>query len=169
LDETPGLSHLTDNCKRPITRLEFAKLSRLFLEYKFDLVLGLPDVSELDDTLDPDALKIYNAGLMRGRGRRAFAPEDYIRRDEAAACIVNAAQAIQSHNPGVTAALAPPIPKLPADDADKVSDNCDIEVRTVYANGLMTGTSDRLFTPNGTLTIEQTFRLFDNLYKLYTN
>jgi hypothetical protein len=166
--ETTGLETITDNFKRPITRAEFAKLSRLFLEYKFDFSLALPEVSELDDTQDPDALKIYNAGLMRGRGRREFAPEGYIRREEAAACIINAAQAIEAHNPDLKARLEPPIAALPTEDAGDVSEQYGIEVRSTYANGLMTGATETKWAPNGALTVEQALRVFDNLYRFYS-
>ncbi|GHU74099.1 hypothetical protein FACS1894188_01340 [Clostridia bacterium] len=163
-----GLSNITKNFKRPITRLEFAKLTRLFLEYQFRITLETPAVSEFTDTSDTDALKVYNAGFIKGRGRRVFAPDELITRQEAAGCVVNATFAIEDYAP-VAARLTEPIPTLPTKDAGEVSANYGIEVRTAYANGFMTGVSEDMWMPNGTLTIEQALRLFNNVYDFYSN
>lgn len=77
----------SEDYNKPITRLEFAELLVEFYENNYSDSLEYDNSTvEFSDTKDVNALKVSNAGLMKGSGYNIFSPDIFLTKEQA--CVI---------------------------------------------------------------------------------
>jgi len=103
-------------------------------------------VSPFEDTDNEYVVAAYELGIVNGKAEGVFDPNGSITRQEAATMLTRAAKVFGMDIQAEASAFA---------DADKVAGYAKAGVDFVFAQGVMNGTGDDMFTPAGTYTREQ--------------
>lgn len=106
----------------------------------------LPSKNPFRDTDAPAILALYAAGIVEGKSRHVFAPEDTLTRQEAAAILGRMAEYLSLQTFSFENTFA---------DADEIADWATEGVEIVCGMGVMVGMSDTIFSPTGPYTREQ--------------
>ncbi|QZY57245.1 S-layer homology domain-containing protein [Crassaminicella profunda] len=150
---------LLEDCKKNITRQEFAKLAvNLYKATKKNNPIPAP-TSTFTDTKDPSVRIAYKLGIINGVGGGKFAPNNPITREQMGAMILNAVKAL-----GVKYEKGDGI--LVMTDKADVSSWAINGVDFVYESGLMRGDGIK-FNPKSTTPIEQAVAITNRVYKKY--
>lgn len=149
---------------RPITREHFCDLAVGMLEAREFVLNGEDAETETEiirDTFNVNVKKLFNAGIVQGKHHTksgvAFAPNDFITREEAAAILLRMSSFMKVDVPEVV-----DIPYY--DDEDAISDYAADAVNILRQMEIMKGTADNLFSPKDTYTAEQSAATLVRLY-----
>ncbi len=135
--------NLQGNYTKSITRAEFCALAATLYESRMGEVI---DRKTFDDTKDANVEKMAALGVVAGVGNGKFAPDRNITREQAATML---------------AALAGVLGKPIEETEPTFADNGDISgwavsyVGKMQASGIMNGTGNDKFSPQGSYTREQ--------------
>ena len=135
--------NLQGNYTKPITRAEFCALAATLYESRNG---EITERSTFSDTKDVNVEKLASLGVVAGVGNGKFAPDRQITREQAATML---------------AALAGVLGKPIEESEPKFADNSDISswaipyVGKMQTSGIMNGTGNDRFSPQGSYTREQ--------------
>ncbi|MCT4509155.1 MAG: S-layer homology domain-containing protein [Tepidibacter sp.] len=150
---------LFTNCKKNITREEFAKLVvNMYTAIKKEDPSPAP-VSTFKDTSDTSVRIAYNLGIINGVGDGLFAPNNPVTREQMGVMIFKAVNAL-----GVEFNKGDGV--LTMTDKKDVSSWAVKGVDYVYENNFMKGNGIN-FNPKGTTTVEQAVAIANRVYKKY--
>jgi len=145
----------------PITREEFCELiynlihntssKGLMVDYALDF--------DITDTNNAKVLELYARGIINGKTKTEFAPNDTLTREEAATIIARTCDK----------EITVPRHELYYEFADKaeISDWAMDGVQNVCNMGVMKGTGDGKFSPKGTFTVEETITALMRIFDTY--
>jgi len=153
-------SGVTTDFQRKITREEFSTIAVKLYE-KLSGNTAAPGANPFVDTDNPDILKAYALGIVRGVSATQFAPANNITRQEMCVMIYRALQAAGENtapSPGGT---------FPFGDASQIATWAINEVRFCYANGIMKGTSPTTISPLVNTPREQAIVLIFRTYEAF--
>jgi hypothetical protein len=146
-------SNLQNNYKNITTRAEFCA----FAVALYETVQGaeISDRMSFNDTNDVNVQKLGALGVVIGVGNDNFAPSSNLTREQAATMLARLAEAIGK-----------PLPKQVATFADNGSiTSCALEsVGQMQASGIIIGTGNNMFSPQGPYTREQSIVTILRLY-----
>lgn len=150
------------NFTQYITREEFCTLA-VRLHESLTGQSAEPGSNPFDDTDNPEILKAYNLGIVKGISATAFAPQNKITRQEI--CVM------------IYRALDTSIPSLdkstdgdfPFDDQSQVASWASDSVRFAYKNEIMKGMGNRLMAPLSNTTREQAIVLLKRTFAANSN
>ncbi|MDO5141907.1 MAG: S-layer homology domain-containing protein [Eubacteriales bacterium] len=143
--------------QKNITRKEFCQLIGALLTVQLpDLPARLYQTgitydqarAALTDTFDADVMKCYQLGIINGTGGNKFRPNDSLTREQAAKIVMGAHQVLAG-------ADARPAGSVSFADGGSIAGWAQPGVQYVVANGLMNGTGNDRFSPQGRFTREQ--------------
>jgi len=157
-----------------ITRLEFCRLAMQYLEVKTQMSAAqfmenqqIPPLSVFSDCDNPTVLQAAALGITKGQGNNLFAPDAFISREEAATMLHRLNQAIF----GRPLATAYGTTWENFNDFYNMSlwarDSITFVLRTTNpASGvpIMQGTAEKIFSPKGAYTIEQSILTMVRMY-----
>lgn len=148
--ETLGIvpDDFTADWMSPIKRAEFCTLAYNSLQQLLGGLPELPIVSPFKDTDSREVAYLNALGVINGKSKTEFAPNDLLTREEAAAILDRAAKLAGIDTDGT---IRNDIAY--ADDA-QISDWARTGVYNMYAVGIMKGT-DKGFEPKSSYTVEQ--------------
>jgi len=156
-------AELQNNYTSVITRGEFCRMAIKWLEYacgkSIDAILAergeIRDPGAFTDTSDPDILAAFALGVTSGVGGKKFNSGGEITREQAAVMIMNTVRVLESDT------SAPP----PSGFADlsAASGWARGAIDFVRARGIMQGTGNNNFNPQGLYTREQSIVTFNNI------
>lgn len=135
-----GYSDGTFKPNRPVTRAEFSKMLNLALGTNLTENISLSDVKSKDWYYD-EVRKAVAAGYITGYTDKTFKPNNEITRQEAANMISKVLP-----NYGISTSLSG------LKDDHKIASWAKAGVTAVYARGYMTGDSNKMYRPEGSLT-----------------
>ena len=145
----------------PITREEFCELIYNLIHntcskgIEIDYALNI----DITDTDNAKVLELYARGIINGKTKTEFAPNDTLAREEAATIIAR------------TCDKEIPVPRheLYYEFADKaeISDWAMNGVQNVCNMGVMKGTGDHKFSPKGTFTVEEAITALMRIFDTY--
>lgn len=146
-----------------ITRQEFCRMAVKFVEYHtgkdIDTVLaerGLArDTDAFTDTSDGDILAAYALGITSGTGQHTFSPDGQFSREQAAAMLMNTCRAVGMETEQNQAAGFA--------DMGSVSPWAVGGVNFCWESGIMKGSGENQFSPNGTYTRQESIVTFDRI------
>ena len=152
---------LQDNYTSGISRGELSKILSALLDKVYGNAPEKSD-AQFNDTTDADVLKAANLGIINGYkqadGSYDFKPENTLKRSEMTAIINRVAKLCGKETTGFESEVT---------FTDTASHWCNKELGWAVHNGIVKGTSATTFSPENTLTIEQTImmivRTFDAL------
>lgn len=144
------LEMYTQSYKKPITRLEIAKLAvNLYKACGGGDNADLPGDSEyFSDTYDRDANLARTLGIMNGKGNNMFRPYDGATREEMAKIAVTLKGLLDGTG-------APGPGWAPFDDYERISEWASPYAAKAYYDGIMTGRDDGCFHPKDSITVEE--------------
>ncbi len=145
---------------RKITREEFCTIAVRLYE-KLTGLTAVPGPDPFDDTGNPDILKAYDLGIVRGVSANLFAPSNNITRQEICVMIFRALQAA-----GKSTLLSPGTP-FPMTDAGEIDSWAINEVRFCHHNDIMRGMTPTTIVPLGNTTREQAIVLLWRTYDAF--
>lgn len=148
-------AELQSGYDQPITRRDFCVLAdKLYCSKAGDLAAG---TSPFTDVNDEAVTRMAKLEVVNGVGDDLFAPDDPLTREQAAAILSRLANVIES----------------PLGDAEPTfDDNADVSgwaraaVGQMQASGIMAGTGNNQFSPQGTYTREQSMVTIMRLYDI---
>lgn len=147
---------LQNGYQKNITRKEFCQIIGAMLQQQmpdFNSELYLTGITyeqaraALTDTYDIDVINCYRFGIVDGVGHNRFSPNESLTREQAAKILMGANELIGAGSPSVSA--------VSFDDAGSISSWAREYVNYVVSHGIMNGTGDNAFDPQGLLTREQ--------------
>ena len=138
----------------PITRAEFAAVATTFYELLMGPIVIGEGVSFID-TSDPNVLKTATIGVVQGVGGGRFDPDAEITREQSATMLYRLADACGFSLPSAFESHFA--------DSEKIANWALPAVNAVVAAGIMKGTGDGIFSPDGPYTREQTYLTIDRL------
>lgn len=165
LDKAASYGFITDkikdNMSGSITREEFAEVAvKLYEKYTGKKATAAPS-STFTDTTNAEILKAYQLGIVSGIGNNKFAPQMLINREQMAAMLSRAVEAIR------------PDADLSIVDAPTFADEKEIapyfatNVKFMAKNGLISGVGNNRFGPKATSTREQAVFVAVRVYETY--
>ncbi|MBO5452408.1 MAG: S-layer homology domain-containing protein [Clostridia bacterium] len=169
LDENAVYSYKSD-----ISREEFCELidnliqttgyyERWYNEQTDNSSKPLPPFAKrpFSDTENDAVYALYNHDIVYGKNENEFAPNDSLTRQEAAVIIVRMVNIVN------------PLPSTEMyysyDDGDEISQWASESVQIISNLGLMKGTWDNKFAPQGTYTTEQAIVTVLRIYNAFNN
>lgn len=154
----PGVMYDYD---RAITREEFCTIVVKLYE-KLTGLTAMPGVDPFDDTDNPDILKAYNLGIVKGVSATMFAPSNNITRQEMCVMIYRALD-VAGYNMTVD-----PVAAFPFTDAGDIASWAINEVKFCYQNSIMNGTSPSTIDPLLNTPREQAIVLIGRTYNSFS-
>lgn len=146
---------LQNGYQKNITRKEFCQIIGAMLQQEmddFDSALYQTGITydqaraALTDTWDIDVINCYRFGIVDGVGNNKFSPNESLTREQAAKILMGAAQTI--HLPGGEA-------NNTWADGSQISSWAHEGINYVVGAGIMNGTGNNQFDPQGMFTREQ--------------
>ncbi len=165
LDKATQYGFITDkireNMSGPITREEFAEVAvKLYEQYTGRNAEPAPG-STFTDTTNPEILKAYQLGIVNGIGNNEFAPQVLINREQMAAMLYRAVEAIRP-DADTSIAGAPTF-----SDEKEIAPYFVTNVKFMAKNGFINGVGNNLFAPRATSTREQAVIVAVRVYETY--
>lgn len=171
---------LQSDYTKPVTRQEFAKIALYFaaMQYNCDVEdyaglycryykntdLSLTAPEAFDDCQDYYVTQARAAGLVNGVGDNLFQPDRSITREESAVLLENAYLSYAGQENGADREEAAS-PAGIFEDGDQIPDWAADSVSRLYGWGVMNGTGENRFDPEGSYTREQCIASFMRLYR----
>ncbi len=165
LDKALGYGFITDkikdNMSGSITREEFAEVTVKLYEHYTGMKAEAAPSSTFTDTTNPEIFKAYQLGIVNGIGNNKFAPQQLINREQMAAMLNRAVQAIK---PDVDMSItgAPTF----ADDKE-IASYFVTNVKFMAKNGFINGVGNNQFAPKATTTREMAVIVAVRVYETY--
>lgn len=150
------------NYKEPITREKFCEIVYNMLMKTADKGMAVPSAFYFEDTYNSKVSTLYYADIIKGKGERLFAPDDYLTREEAATILYRVAEFLEIDMPQT--AYDESIPYYA--DKEAISDWAFNAVFVMKEMGIMVGTSETEFSPKETYTAEQAIATIIRMYNL---
>ena len=142
-----------------ISRAELASVLSLLLDKVYGKAPEKND-AKFNDTTDADVLKAANLGIINGYdaagGTKDFKPNNTLKRSEMTAIINRVAKLCGKETTGFDSEVT---------FADTASHWCNKELGWAVHNGIVKGTSATTFSPENTLTVEQTIMMIYRTYE----
>lgn len=148
------------NYTQNITRERFCDVAYAGL-LKKGYELAHSNFSLFTDISSPTVSSLYQSGIISGKSDTMFAPNDYITREEAATILYRMAKFMNIDLPDVADGVY-------FDDEAEISDWALTAVKVMREMGVVNGTSDNIFSPDGIYTVEQAIATMVRLYE-YNN
>jgi hypothetical protein len=157
-----GLTYpaIMSNFQRQITREEFCTIAVLLYE-KLTGEIAQPGINPFVDTSNPDIVKAYNLGIVRGVSEDRFAPLNNITRQEMCVMIYRALGAA-----GKSTELTPGA-AFPFTDAGQIATWAINEVKFCYQKEIMRGTSPTTISPTVNTPREQAIVLIKRTFEAF--
>lgn len=130
----------------PVTREEFCEFIYNFLTVSGKEISGDTEV-EFSDTENSKILALGSAGIIKGKGDKNFAPDDFLTREESAVIL----DRVQTKYFDFVHTLIYFI----FDDNEEISPWAESSIQTICNLGFMKGTGDNMFSPKDTFTVEE--------------
>ena len=150
---------LTDGFTNGISRANLSKILAKLLDKVYGKDAEKAEAS-FTDTTDADVLKAANLGIINGYkqndGTYMFKPENTLKRSEMSAIINRVAKLCGKTTDGFDGEVK---------FADTASHWCNGELGWPVHNGIVKGTSATTFSPENTLTVEQTIMMIYRTYE----
>ena len=151
------LSLLLSDYNRPITRSEMCDLLITVYTSQIGEAVELSDPKPFSDTDSPSVAAAYELGIVNGVGKRTFAPDRNISRQEAAK-MISILYSLMGDVP-VTGTRA-----LSAfSDADSIADWAKEPAANLVEKGILKGKEDGAFHPNDTATVEESILIVNRM------
>lgn len=165
LDKAVGYGFITDrikdNMSGSITREEFAEVAvKLYEQYTGKKAIPAP-ASTFTDTSNVEILKAYQLGIVSGIGNNQFAPQVLINREQMAAMLSRAVEAIRP-DADMSIVGAPTFA-----DEKEIAPYFISNVQFMAKNGFISGVGNNRFAPKATSTREQTVIAAVRIYETY--
>jgi fibro-slime domain-containing protein len=149
-----------DNVSGNITREEFAELSVMFYELATGIVAVPVSDTTFTDTVNPDILKAYALGIVKGVGNNLFKPGDLLKREQMAAMIVRALKVAKG-------TLDEDVTGVPAfADQHAISNYALAYTKYMYKHNITKGIGKGNFGPQYNCTREQAIAFLVRAYEL---
>jgi len=157
-----GLTYpgVTTDFQRRITREEFSTIAVKLYE-KLSGNTAVPGDDPFVDTDNPDILKAYALGIVKGVSPTQFAPSNNITRQEMCVMIY---RALRAAGENITLSSTG---TFPFTDASQIAAWAINEVRFCYENGIMKGTSPTTISPLVNTPREQAIVLIFRTYEAF--
>jgi len=155
------LEDVTDiSYKEPITREKFCEI--LFNMYSKSISIENPKTWNIgmypifEDCNNEKVVTLYLEDIIKGKGDKIFAPNDYLTREEAATILIRY----------VNKFMPMPVHEVyfEYDDISEVSEWASDSVQIISNLGIMEGVGDNKFAPKDTYTAEQAIATIMRLY-----
>ena len=165
LDKAVGYGFITDkirdNMSDSITREEFAEVAvKLYELYTGRKAMAAPS-STFSDTTNVEILKAYQLGIVNGIGNNKFAPQVPINREQMAAMLNRAVEAIRPDaDTSITGAPT-------FSDENEIAPYFVSNVKFMTKNGFINGVGNNRFAPKATSTREQAVIVAVRVYEAY--
>ncbi|MGI6751131.1 MAG: S-layer homology domain-containing protein [Anaerovoracaceae bacterium] len=143
--------------KKQITREEFATIAVKLYE-KLSGKTATPAANPFTDTSNPEILKAYNIGIVKGTSATEFSPSKNITRQEICAMIK---RALKGSYPNLKTTFSGDFPFV---DAHKIASWALEDVKYAYQHDIMQGTSANTISPLSNTTREQAIALLKRTY-----
>ena len=155
------LKGITDiSYKENITRESFCEIVYNMLVKTSDKTLLAPTETPFEDTENKKVALLHSEGIINGKGKRTFAPNDILTREESATILYRLAEYMELNMPQST--YSEDIEYYA--DKDMISKWAFNAVFYMKEMGIMVGTSDTEFAPKDTYTAEQAIATIIRLY-----
>ena len=156
-------AEMQSNYTQVTTRLEFARMAVMFIEYassqsidEFLLSRGLSrNPNAFNDTSDPYILAAFALGITTGTGANQFTPQGQLTREQAATMLQRVWNVLGLDTVPVTAAGFSDIGNASAWAIDGIN--------FAFTHGIMSGVGNNMFNPSGLYTREQSIVTFDRI------
>ena len=151
------LEDVTDiSYKEPITREKFCEIIYNMIVKTVDKDWSEPTAIPFVDTHNSKVATLYYKDIIKGKGDKVFAPNDYLTREEAATIIIRV----------VNKFMPMPVTEMyfEYDDISEVSEWASDSVQIISNLGIMEGVGDNKFAPQDTYTTEQAIATIMRLY-----
>ncbi|MGD0152621.1 MAG: S-layer homology domain-containing protein [Thermacetogeniaceae bacterium] len=146
--------------KRPITRQEFCTIAVLLYQ-KLTGQTVTAGSDPFTDTSDPEIIKAYQLGIVKGTGPGQFSPGLNITRQEICVMIFNALdKAIGNLNKDTGG-------QFPFDDQNQIAAWALDAMKFAYKNQIMSGVGNNLIDPLSNTTREQAIALIKRTYEAF--
>lgn len=154
---------IKDDMSGSITREEFAEVAVKLYELYTGKSAEAAPLSTFTDTVNSEILKAYKLGIVNGIGNNKFAPQVLINREQMAAMLNRAVEAL---NPNADMSIegAPTF----ADDKE-IAPYFVANVKFMAKNGLINGVGNNMFAPKTTSTREQAVIVAVRVYETYAS
>ena len=149
--------------KEPITREKFCEIIYNMLDKSMDIKWEKTSPNPFKDTFNEKVFSLCHEGIIEGKGGYAFAPDDFLTREEAATILIRTAQYM-----GIDMPQSAYDGKV-YDDEHLISDWAFNSVFYAREIGLMIGTSETEFSPQKKYTAEQAIATIIRLFDKYEN
>lgn len=146
--------------KENITREKFCEIVYNMLVKTSDKTLLAPTETPFEDTDNKKVALLHSEGIINGKGKRAFAPNDILTREESATILYRLAEYMGLDMPQLT--YSEDIEYY--SDKDMISEWAFNAVFYMKEMGIMVGTSDTKFSPQDPYTAEQAIATLIRLY-----
>lgn len=165
LDKAVEYSFITDkikdNMSGSITREEFAEVAvKLYELYTGRKATAAPS-STFTDTTNVEILKAYQLGIVNGIGNNKFSPQVLINREQMAAMLNRAVEAIR---PDADTSITG-VPTF--SDENEIAPYFISNVKFMAKNGFINGVGNNRFAPKATSTREQAVIVAVRVYETY--
>lgn len=165
LDKAMGYGFITDkikdNMSGSITREEFAEVAVKLYELYTGKKADPAPTSTFIDTTNVEILKAYQLGIVSGIGNNKFAPQVLINREQMAAMLNRAVEAIRP-DADTSIAGAPTFA-----DEKEIAPYFVTNVKFMAKNGFISGMGNNRFAPKTTSTREQAVIVAVRVYETY--
>ncbi len=148
------------NFTAPITREEFCELIYNYYERYADEIEVVNAGNAFSDTSNHDVLVLHALGIINGKSKTEFAPDDLLTREEAAT-ILN--RLINVAHPGTGTDTQ----YITFADSEDVSDWAIDSIQTIYKLGIMNGIGNNNFAPQQHYTTEQAIVTLVRMYSRF--
>lgn len=149
---TTVICYANDNFdSKLISREKFCEMIYDMLTEKTNNSLSIPTTIPFEDTHNSKVSTLYYKGIIKGKGDKVFAPNDYLTREESATILYRVAECIgldmpqSAYNENVEYYT----------DKEMISEWAFNAVFYMKEIGVMIGTSETEFSPKNTYTLEQ--------------
>ena len=150
---------LKDGFTNGISRANLSKILSKLIDKVYGKAPEKTD-AKFSDTADADVLKAANLGIITGYdnkdGTFSFKPENVLKRSEMSVIINRVAKLCGQETAGFESEVK---------FTDTASHWCNGELGWPVHNGIVKGTSDTTFSPENTLTVEQTIMMIYRTYE----
>ncbi len=155
LDDISDISY-----KEPVPREKFCEIVYNMLIKTTDKSWAIPTAIPFDDTFNTKVSTLYYEGIIKGKGDKTFAPNDFLSREEAATLLYRVAEYMGKDIPQSSYDETVPF----FTDKNLISNWAFDAIFYMNKMRIMVGTSDIEFSPKETYSAEQAIATIIRLY-----
>ncbi len=149
-----------------ITREQFAELALCLVKAIYGKDADMEKAKSFTDCDNPAVLEASAFGIVDGLGDGKFAPTQTTNREQIAVMVSRSIDCLNDLNNKNVAPNPPDLEKFT--DKEQVSPWAVDGVGVLAANGIMSGTSATVLSPQNSCTVEQSILLFYRVYQQFT-